>query len=87
MVVHRSSDLNSVIFKLQKNTERTFRWFYNNNLTSNAEKSHLIVSTKENLGIQVLICSIKNEVSVKLLDVHINVNFNFDCHVNQLCFR
>ena len=27
-----SSDLDSVIFKLQKNTESIFRWFYNNNL-------------------------------------------------------
>ena len=46
-----SSDLDSVIFKLQKNTERIFRWFYNNNLILNAEKSHLIVSTKKNLEI------------------------------------
>ena len=56
-----SSDLDSVIFKLQKNTERIFRWFYNNNLISNAEKSHQIVSTKKNLEIQVSSCSIRNE--------------------------
>ena len=35
-----SSDIDSVIFKPQKNTERNFRWLYNNNLISNAEKSH-----------------------------------------------
>ena len=29
-----SSDLDSVIFRLQKNTERISRWFYNNNLIS-----------------------------------------------------
>ena len=46
-----SSDLDSILFKPQKNTERIFRWFYSNNLISNAEKSHLIVSTKENLEI------------------------------------
>ena len=80
-----SSDLDSVIFKLQKNTERTFRWFYNNNLISNAEKSHLIVSTKKNLEIQVASCSIKNEDSVKLLGIHLNNDLNFDYHVNQLC--
>ena len=49
-----SSDLDSIIFKLQKNTERIFRWFYNNNLISNAETSHLIVSTKKKpLGIHL----------------------------------
>ena len=42
------SDLHSVIFKLQKTYERIFRWFNNNNLISNAEKSHLIVSSKGN---------------------------------------
>ena len=47
-----SSDLDSIIFKLQKNSERIFRWFYNNNLLSNTEKSHLIGSSKENLEIQ-----------------------------------
>ena len=80
-----SSDLDSVIFKLQKNTERIFRCFYNNNLISNAEKSHLIVSTKKNLEIQVSSCSIRNEESVKLLGIHRNNDLNFDYHVNQLC--
>ena len=53
-----SSDPSFVIFKLQKNTERIFRWFHNNNLISNAEKSNLIVSSKENLEIQVSSCII-----------------------------
>ena len=80
-----SPDLDSVIFKRQKNTERIFRWFYKNNLISNAEKSHLIVSTKKNLEIQVSRCSIRNEDSVKLLGIHLNNDLNFDYHVNQLC--
>ena len=80
-----SSDLDSVIFKLQKNTKRIFRWFHNNNLISNAEKSHLIMSSKENLEIQVSNCSIRNEDSVQLLGIHIDNNLNFDYHVNQLC--
>ena len=80
-----SSDLDSVVFKLQKNTERIFRWFYNNNLISNAEKSHLIVSTKKNLEIQFSSCSIKNEDSVKLLGICLNNDLNFDYHVNQVC--
>ena len=79
-----SSDLYSVIFKLQKNTKRIFRWFYNNNLISNVEKSHLIVSTKKNLEIQVANCSIRNEGSIKLLGIHLNNDLNFDYHVNQL---
>ena len=48
-----SSELDYVIFKIQKNSERILRWFHNSNLISNAEKGHLIVSPKENLEIQV----------------------------------
>ena len=80
-----SSELDSVIFKLQKNTERIFRWFHNNNLISNAEKSHLIASPKGNLEIQVSSYSIRNEGIAKLLGIHINNNLNFDYRVNQLC--
>ena len=79
-----SSDLHSVIFKLQKNTERIFRWFYKSNLISNAEKSHLLVSTKKNLEIQVSSCSIRNEDSVKLLGIHLNNDLNFDHHVMSI---
>ena len=79
-----SSDLDSVIFKIQKYTEIIFRRFYNDNLISNAEKSHLIVSTKKNLEIQVSSCSIGNE-GYPLLGIHLNNNLNFDHHVNQLC--
>ena len=51
-------------------------------LISNAEKIHLIVSTKKNLEIQVSSCSIRNENSVKLLGIHLNNDLNFDY---QLC--
>ena len=80
-----SSNFDSVIFKFQKNTERVFGWFQNNNLITNAEKSRLIVSSKENLEIQVWSCSIRKQDSVKLLGIHINNNMNFDYHVNQIC--
>ena len=46
-----SSDLDSVIFKFQKNPERSFRWFHSKNLISNAEKSHLIVISKKSLEV------------------------------------
>ena len=83
-----SSDLDSVIFKPQENTERIFRWFYNNNLISNAEKSNLILSTKNNLEIQISSCFIRDEGNVKLLGIHFKNNLNFDYHDNfdnQLC--
>ena len=48
----------------------------------------LLVSSKENLEIQVSSCSIKNENLlniVKLLWININNDFYFDYNVNYLC--
>ena len=81
MAIHRMPLHQTLI---QKKTARLFRWFYNNNLIS-AEKSHLIVSTKENLEIQISSCSIRNEGNVKLLGIRFNNNLNFGYRVNQLC--
>ena len=87
MKIHRMPVLQTLIlsFLNLKNTESIFKWFHNNSLISNAEKSHIIVSSKENLEIQVSNCYIRNEDSVKLLGIHTNNNLNFDYHVNQLC--
>lgn len=56
------SDLDSVISKLQK--KRVSRWFHENNVISNPEKSHLIVSSKENLEIQVSSCFMKKKAEL-----------------------
>ena len=43
------------------------------------------MSSKEKLELQVPSCSIRNEDSVKLLEIHINNNLTFDHHVRQIC--
>ena len=85
--IHRMPVLQTLIlsFLNLKNTESIFKWLHNISLISNAEKSHIIVSSKENLEIQVSNCYIRNEDSVKLLGIPINNNLNFDYHANQLC--
>ena len=65
----------------RKTTKIFCPWFHNNHLISNAEKSYLIVSSKENLEIQVSSCSIRNKNSVKLFGIHILSKY----HLSQLC--
>ena len=87
MPVHQTLILSFLNFR-KTLTERIFRWFYNNRvIIQNAEKSHLILSTKEDLKIQVSSCSRRNEDSVKLLGIHIDNALNFDYHVNHLYQR
>ena len=52
-------------YKLQKNTEKIFKWFCNNNLISDVAKTLLIVSAKRILEIHVSSCPAKNEDIVR----------------------
>ena len=54
---------------LQKNTEIIFGLVHNNNLISNAKKSHLLVSSKEQ---DLLPNSIKDSASLKSFKTKIN---------------
>lgn len=54
----------------KKKIERIFNWFYNSNSISNAGKSNLIVSSKENSEIDVSNWSMKNQGSVLFLGIH-----------------
>ena len=70
-------NIDEVIFSLQ--------WFADNQMKTNEDKCHLIVSTNELTEIQIGDFSIKNSASEKLLGVNIDSKLNFDCHVNLLC--
>ena len=61
--------LSSVNIK-KKKIERIFNWFHNSNSISNAGKSNLIVSSKENSEIDVSNWSMKNQGSVLFLGIH-----------------
>ena len=58
-----------VVSKTQEDTKIIFRWFPNNNLISNAERSPLIVNSKKILEVKVSSSSIKSEEDVKSLSV------------------
>ena len=53
--------------------------------TPNPEKCHLITTSKAEMEIAILNNLIKNEERVKLLEIHIGGNLNFDYRGNQLC--
>ena len=80
-----SGSIDEVIFSLQKSSKKLFKWFADNQMKTNKEKCHLIVSTNELTEIQIGDFSIKNSANEKLLGVNIDSKLNFDCHVNYLC--
>ena len=53
-------------------------------LKENADKCHLITSSKTPAGIEVASMTIMSEEKVKLLGIHIDNRLNFDYHISQL---
>ena len=62
-----------------------FDWFSEDFLKSNADKYHLIASSKVPVDIQISDIKVTSESRVKLLGIHINNRLNFDYHVSQPC--
>ena len=77
--------IGEVIFSLQESSKKLFKWFADNQMKTNEDKCHLIVSTNELTEIQIRDFSIKNSANGKLLGVNIDSKLNFDSHVNYLC--
>ena len=61
-----------------------FDWFSENFLKANADKCHLIASSKVPIDIQISNIKITSESRVKLLGIHIDNRLNLDYHVSQL---
>lgn len=81
MAIPRMSLYQTLILSLKRNTERIFRCFH----IYRDGTGHLIISSKENLEVQVSKRCIKIEDSVKILGIGIEVDLIFDNRLNQLC--
>ena len=79
------SDMISVLGQLKGGIDKIFDWFKKNFLKGNADKCHLITSSKTPVGIEVANITIMSEEKVKLLGIDIDNRLIFDYHISQLC--
>ena len=61
------------------------KWFNENYMKSNNDKCHLVITSPEEVKINIGCDDIINEKSVKLLGVTIDQKLNFSEHVTKLC--
>ena len=73
-----------ILEKLEKRYVE-YDWFSENLLKPNAEKCHLIASSKVLVDIQISNIKVTSESRVKLLGIHIENRLNFEYHVSPLC--
>ena len=84
-IYNSSENIDDVILSLQESSEQLFKWFSDNQMKSNSDKCHLIVSTNDTTEIQIGDFVIKSSSTEKLLGVTIDCKLNFDSHVKHLC--
>ena len=74
-----------VIRALETSSSLLFRWFNNNFMKANSDKSNLIMSCAEATTAMIDGLPIDSSKTEVLLGIPINHEFKFDDHVNRLC--
>ena len=69
---------------LERTADDQFTWFNNNGMKANADKCHLLLSTKETLNANVSNYTIINSDKEKLLGVTIDKHLKLESHIKNL---
>ena len=77
----------NVIKSLENAAEKFFECFTNNQMKANHDKYHLLISTFTSISIKVKDYIIKNSDYKKLLGVTVDVELNFNCHLENILKR
>ena len=64
-----------------------FQWFTENELKGNTSKIYLLISSGENVHVNIGTSQIKNSDCKKLLGIDIDCKLSFENHINQICSK
>ena len=81
----RKKNVEDVIESLERASVSLVRWFENNLLKGNADKFHFLVSTSQEVNLNVNTFKIKSSDCEKLLGVKFDSKLRFDQHITDLC--
>ena len=81
----RKKNVEDVIESLERASVSLVRWFENNLLKGNADKFHFLVSTSQEVNLNVNTFKIKSSDCEKLLGVKFDSKLRFDQHIADLC--
>ena len=62
-----------------------FQWFYNNLLKSNPDKCHLLISSNENITVEIGEYEIQKSEREELLGFKLDWKLNYDNHISNRC--
>ena len=78
-------NLNKVLHDLEKKSNILFKWFTDNLLKANPEKSNLLTNSTQEIQINIGGTAISNSTCEKLLGIHIDKKLTYEPHVRSLC--
>ena len=78
-------NFNKVLHDLEKISNTLFKWFTDNLLKANPEKSHLLTNSTQEIQIKIGEIAISNSKCEKLLGIHFDNKLTFEPHVRSLC--
>ena len=78
-------NLSKVLHDLEKISSTLFKWFTDNLLKANPEKSHLLTNSTQEIQITIGGMAISHSECEKLLGIHIDNKLTFEPHVRSLC--
>ena len=78
-------DIENTVQNVTKVAEQMFKWFENNGMKANPDKSHLILSHPVERETFIYGEKIENSNCEKLLGILIDHKLNFQEHVSLLC--
>ena len=77
--------LNKILHNLEKEPNILCKWFTENLLETNPEKSHLLTNSTKEIQINTAWVVISNSKCEKLLGNHIDNQLTFESHVRSFC--
>ena len=80
-------NVEEVLKGLENVSPNLFQWFTENELKGTASKCHLLISSNENMHVNIGTSQIKNSDCERLLRIDIYCKLSFENHINQICSK
>ena len=78
-------NLNKVLHDLEKMSNTLFKWFTDNLLKTNPEKTYCRANSAQEIQVNIGGIAISNSICEKLLGIHTDNKLKFEPHVRSLC--
>ena len=78
-------NIESTVRQLEQAAKLLFQWFSDNQMKGNEDKCHVLISTKENVCVNIGTTQITNSACEKLLGIKVDSSLNFEYHIGSIC--